>query len=298
MNGGGHSGAVRLRSPLKIARLGEVGLERPAILDPTGRYRDLSGLVPDVTPEWLQSGALERLRAVDLMSLPVCASGVRVGPPISRTGKIVCVGLNYSDHARETGQAIPAEPILFMKGGHTLQGPDDPVTLPRGSNKSDWEVELAIVISRRASYVSERDAARYIAGYAVFNDLSEREYQLERGGQWDKGKNCATFGPLGPWLVTPDEIDDPQRLGLWLEVNGHRYQNGSTATMIFSVTYLIHYISQFMPLEAGDVISTGTPPGVGLGQKPPVYLKAGDVIRVGIDQLGEQCQRVVADPHA
>lgn len=280
---------------MKFSRVGERGVERPAVMDASGMFRDLSTVLPDFTPESLASGALDRLRGIDVESLPLMPAGQRIGPPLSRVGKIVCVGLNYSDHARETNQPIPAEPILFMKGGHTLQGPDDLVRMPRGSVKSDWEVELAVIIRRHAAYVPESDVAEYIGGYAVFNDLSEREYQLERGGQWDKGKNCATFGPLGPWLVTPDEIPDPQDLRLWLDVNGTRYQDGTTRTMIFNVTFLVHYISQFMPLEPGDVISTGTPPGVGLGQKPPKYLKAGDRIRLGIERLGEQNQRVVAD---
>ena len=279
---------------MKFARIGPVGAERPAVLDHASHYRDLSAVIGDITPEVLGNGTLESLGRLDVDSLPVCPAGARVGAPISRTGKIVCVGLNYTDHALETGQPIPAEPILFLKGGHTLQGPNDPVVLPRRSQKADWEIELAVIIGRRASYVPEDQALRHVAGYAAFNDLSEREFQLERGGQWDKGKNCETFGPLGPWLVTPEEVPDPQNLRLWLTVGDRRHQNGSTRTMIFGVAFLIHYISQFMPLEPGDVISTGTPPGVGLGYKPPIYLQPGDRIRLGIDGLGEQDQLVVS----
>lgn len=279
---------------MKLARIGAAGSERPAVLDGARGYRDLSSVIPDITPEVLSKGSMESLCHIDLATLPLCPAGARIGSPVSRTGKIVCVGLNYSDHALETGQPIPAEPILFLKGGHTLQGPNDPVVLPRRSQKSDWEVELAVIIGRRAAYVAESQALQHVAGYAVFNDLSEREFQLERGGQWDKGKNCATFGPLGPWLVTPEEVPNPQDLRLWLTVGGHRYQDGSTRTMIFGVAFLIHYISQFMPLEPGDVISTGTPPGVGLGQKPPIFLRSGDRIRLGIDGLGEQEQQVVS----
>lgn len=279
---------------MKFARVGPVGAERPAVLEGAQRYRDLSSVIPDVTPEVLSDGSLASLRDVDLATLPLCPAGARIGSPVSRTGKIVCVGLNYSDHALETGQAIPAEPILFLKGGHTLQGPNDSVVLPRHSRKTDWEVELAVIIGRRAAYVAESEALQYVAGYAVFNDLSEREFQLERGGQWDKGKNCETFGPLGPWLVTPEEVPNPQNLHLWLTVGGRVYQDGSTRTMIFGVAFLIHYISQFMPLEPGDVISTGTPAGVGLGQEPPIFLSPGDLIRLGIDGLGEQEQQVVS----
>jgi 2-keto-4-pentenoate hydratase/2-oxohepta-3-ene-1,7-dioic acid hydratase in catechol pathway len=279
---------------MKILRLGAPGFERAALLDSRGRPRDLSSILPDVTPEALADTRLAALRQVDPEKLPLCAPDLRIGAPVSRIGKIVGVGLNYRDHAAETGQSVPTEPILFLKAGHTVQGPNDPVRLPRGSLKSDWEVELGIVIGRRALYVPETQGLDPVAGYCVCNDLSERSFQMERGGQWDKGKNCATFGPVGPWLVTKDELVDPQRLGLWLEVNGRRYQNGNTRTMIFDVRFLVHYISQFMPLEPGDIISTGTPPGVGLGQKPPVYLKAGDRIRLGIEGLGEQDQRVIA----
>jgi 2-keto-4-pentenoate hydratase/2-oxohepta-3-ene-1,7-dioic acid hydratase in catechol pathway len=266
------------------------------VLDAEGQLRDLRGVVADLSPEWLQSGGLSKLREIDMKALPILPRGLRIGPPISRTGKIVCVGLNYRDHAAESGMAVPSEPVLFLKGGHTLQGPDDVVHIPRGSVKTDWEVELGVVIGRRAEYISESQAFDYVAGYAVCNDLSERSFQLERGGQWDKGKNCSTFLPFGPWLVTRDEVPDPQSLALWLEVNGTRHQSSSTAEMVFGVRHLVHYISQFMPLEAGDIISTGTPAGVGLALKPPTYLKAGDSIRVGIQGLGEQAQRVIDAP--
>ena len=283
---------------MRLLRVGARGAERPAVFDAANGLRDLSRIVPDLTPEWLQSGGLDRLREVDVSGLPLLPRKQRIGAPISRTGKVVCVGLNYRDHAAESGMDLPSEPVLFLKGGHTLQGPDDDVHIPRGSVKTDWEVELGVLIGRRAEYVSEADALGCVAGYAVCNDLSERAFQLERGGQWDKGKNCATFLPFGPWLATRDEIPDPQGLDLWLEVNGIRQQNSSTSQMVFGVRFLVHYISQFMPLEAGDIISTGTPAGVGLGLKPPVFLKAGDSIRVGIRGLGEQTQRVIDSPRA
>lgn len=279
---------------MRLARFGIRGAERPALIDARGTARDCSASVPELTPEWLAAGGIEELRKLDVQTMPTIPSSLRVGAPLARVGKIVCVGLNYSDHAAESGMPVPPEPILFLKAGHTVQGPDDDVRLPRRSAKSDWEVELGVVIGKRALYVAEADALDYVAGYCVCNDLSEREFQLERGGQWDKGKNCETFGPIGPWLVTKDEVPDPQNLKLWLEVNGRRYQDGNTRTMVFGVRFLVHYISQFMPLEAGDIISTGTPPGVGLGQKPPVFLQAGDRMRVGIDGLGEQNQRVLA----
>jgi 2-keto-4-pentenoate hydratase/2-oxohepta-3-ene-1,7-dioic acid hydratase in catechol pathway len=281
---------------MRLLRVGERGAERPAVLDAGDELRDLSQVVGDLTPEWLEAGGVDALRTLDLESLPKLPRGQRIGAPISRTGKVVCVGLNYRDHAAESNMELPAEPVLFMKGGHTLQGPDDEVHIPRGSVKTDWEVELGVVIGRRAEYVCEAEALGCVAGFAVCNDLSERSFQLERGGQWDKGKNCATFLPFGPWLVTPDEISDPQRLTLWLEVNGRRLQDSSTSNMVFGVSFLVHYISQFMPLEPGDIISTGTPAGVGLGMKPPIYLKAGDTMRVGIQGLGEQAQRVIDAP--
>jgi 2-keto-4-pentenoate hydratase/2-oxohepta-3-ene-1,7-dioic acid hydratase in catechol pathway len=278
---------------LKILRVGTRGAERPAILDSASRPRDLSRIVGDITPEWLGSAGVEALAGVDVESLPLISGKVRIGAPIARVGKVVCVGLNYSDHAAESGMDVPKEPILFMKGGHTVQGPDDDIKIPRNSIKTDWEVELGVVIGRRALYVEPAAALDHVAGYCVCNDVSERAFQLEHGGQWDKGKNCETFGPLGPWLVTRDEVPDPQQLDMWLDVNGRRFQKGSTRTMVFGVAHLVHYISRFMPLDPGDVISTGTPPGVGLGQKPPVYLKAGDEMRVGIQGLGEQTQRVI-----
>jgi 2,4-diketo-3-deoxy-L-fuconate hydrolase len=262
-------------------------------LDANSRVRDLSGVIADVTPEWMASGGIRALRGLDAEALPLVSGDQRIGPPVSHVGKIVCVGLNYSDHAAESGMEMPKEPVLFLKAGHTVQGPNDDVRLPRHSSKSDWEVELGAVIGKRALYVSEADALDYVAGYCVCNDLSEREFQLERGGQWDKGKNCETFGPIGPWLVTTDAVPDVQNLGLWLDVNDRRLQSGTTRTMVFGVRFLVHYISQFMPLEPGDVISTGTPPGVGLGQVPPIYLRPGDQIRLGIDGLGQQNQQVV-----
>ena len=279
---------------MKLARIGECGRERPVVVDADGRRCDVSEWVPDITGAWLAGDGPDRLRTLDRSRCPVLPADARVGAPVADVGKIVCVGLNYRDHAAESGMEIPSEPILFIKGRHTVQGPDDDVVLPRGSLKSDWEVELGVVIGRRASYVPLEQALDHIAGYCICNDLSERHFQLERGGQWDKGKNCETFGPLGPWLVTREDIPDVQELSLWLDVNGRRYQNGSTRTMIFRVDFLVHYISQFMPLEPGDVISTGTPPGVGLGQIPPTYLRRGDTIELGIDRLGKQRQRVLA----
>ena len=279
---------------MKLARHGLPGQERPGLLDAQGRVRDLTGHLADVGGEALCPATLERLRRLDPASLPLVAGPVRLGCPVAGIGKIVCVGLNYADHAAESGQPVPAEPVLFLKATTSITGPFDAVVMPRGSVKTDWEVELGVVIGQRASYVSEAQAMHHVAGYCVVNDVSEREYQLERGGQWDKGKGCDTFSPIGPWLVTRDEVPDPQALRLWLEVNGRRFQDGSTSTMVFGVAHLVSYISQFMTLMPGDVISTGTPPGVGLGQRPPVYLKAGDVMRLGIDGLGEQQQRVQA----
>jgi 2,4-didehydro-3-deoxy-L-rhamnonate hydrolase len=279
---------------MKLLRYGLKGKERPGLLDPEGRIRDLSSLLSDITAQTLSPEGLSALSALDVTALPEVNTPVRFGTPYNGPGKIICVGLNYRDHAAETGQAVPDEPVLFLKATSALNGPNDPVVLPRSSVKSDWEVELGVVIGRKARYVNCDDALSYVAGYCVVNDLSEREYQIERGGQWDKGKGCDTFGPVGPWLVTPDEIGDPQNLDLWLEVNGHRRQSGSTKTMVFDVATLISYISQFMTLNPGDLISTGTPPGVGHGQIPAVYLRAGDVIRLGISQLGEQTQQVFA----
>ncbi|MCS0494447.1 fumarylacetoacetate hydrolase family protein [Ancylobacter sp. MQZ15Z-1] len=278
---------------MKLLRYGAPGEEKPGLLDAEGRIRSLAGQVPDIDGATLAPAALAKLAALDPASLPLVEGSPRLGPCVGQVGKLVCVGLNYSDHAAETGAEIPAEPILFMKATSAICGPNDDVEIPRGSTKTDWEVELGIVIGSPAKYVSEAEALDHVAGYCVVNDVSEREFQIERLGQWTKGKSCDTFGPMGPWMVTKDEIADPQKLGMWLEVNGRKMQNGSTATMIFGAAYLVSYISQFMSLQPGDVISTGTPPGVGLGMKPPSYLKAGDVVSLGIEGLGEQRQRFV-----
>lgn len=282
---------------MKLIRYGRKGMEKPGLVDAEGQVRDLMPVLPDITAASLAPEMLKRLSGVSAASLPLVRDPGRIGVPWTGMGKFVCVGLNYADHAAESGLPVPAEPVLFMKTTSALIGCNDPVVLPRESVKSDWEVELGVVIGSKARYVSEADALSHVAGYCVVNDLSEREYQLERGGQWDKGKGCDTFGPVGPWLVTRDEVPDPQALGMWLEVNGKRFQNGSTRTMVFGVAALVSYISRFMTLHPGDLISTGTPPGVGLGQKPPLYLKPGDEMRLGIDGLGEQRQRVHAwDP--
>jgi 2-keto-4-pentenoate hydratase/2-oxohepta-3-ene-1,7-dioic acid hydratase in catechol pathway len=275
-------------------RYGAKGAEKPALVDATGTVRDLSGVLPDITAATLRPENLKRLAALDAATLPALASPGRIAPPWSGMGKFICIGLNYSDHAAETGSPIPKEPIIFMKPTSCLVGCNDAVVMPKDSKKTDWEVELGIVIGTQARYVEQGDALKYVAGYCVVNDVSEREYQLERGTQWDKGKGCDTFGPVGPWMVTTDEVADPQALGLWLEVNGKRVQNGSTRTMIFGVAELVAYCSRFMTLWPGDLITTGTPPGVGLGMKPPSYLKAGDEMRLGIDGLGEQAQKLVA----
>ncbi|HUG26604.1 fumarylacetoacetate hydrolase family protein [Piscinibacter sp.] len=282
---------------MKLIRYGRKGLERPGLVDAHGRVRDLLGVMPDISAASLAPGSLSLLAEIAPEGLPVVADPGRIGVPWTGIGKFICVGLNYADHAAESGQPVPAEPVLFMKTTSSLIGCDDPVVLPKDSVKSDWEVELGVVIGSKARYVSEADALSHVAGYCVVNDVSEREYQLERGGQWDKGKGCDTFGPVGPWLVTRDEVPDPQALPMWLEVNGRRFQNGNTKTMVFGVATLVSYISRFMTLHPGDLISTGTPPGVGLGQKPPLYLKPGDEMRLGIEGLGEQRQRVHAwDP--
>ena len=278
---------------MKLLRYGPVGHEKPGILDASNAVRDLSGVIADITPAQLSPQRLASLRQIDLATLPVVAQPGRIGAPYAGVGKFICVGLNYSDHAAETGAAVPAEPILFNKWSRAT-GPNDPIVMPQNSVKTDWEVELGVVIGSQARYVPLERALQHVAGYCAINDVSEREYQIERGGTWDKGKGCDTFGPIGPWLVTPDDVADPQNLSMWLEVNGKRFQNGNTRTMIFNVAYLIHYISQFTTLYPGDLISTGTPPGVGLGQKPPVYLKDGDVVRLGIEGLGEQAQQVRA----
>ena len=282
---------------MKLLRYGQPGFERPGLLDSDGLIRDLSHVIPDVHAATLSDARLAALRALDIATLPLVERSVRLGPCVGGVGKFICVGLNYRDHADETGAAYPAEPILFMKATSSVQGPDDEVWIPRGSVKTDWEVELGVVIGTRAKYLTVDEALSHVAGYCVINDLSEREYQLERGGQWDKGKGCDTFGPIGPYLVTRDELPDPQHLNLWLEVDGKRYQNGTTGNMIFGVTELISYISGFMTLYPGDIISTGTPAGVGLGQRPPVYLQAGQTIHLGIEGLGQQTQRVVHDPY-
>ena len=280
---------------MKLMRYGPKGAEKPGLIDADGAVRDLSGVLPDITGATLGKDGLATLAAVDIASLPVVANPGRIAPPWKGVGKFLCVGLNYADHAAESGMAVPPEPVLFMKATSAIIGAHDAVVMPRDSRKSDWEVELGVVIGTTARYVSEAEALSHVAGYCVVNDLSEREYQLERGGQWDKGKGCDTFGPIGPWLVTADEVADPQNLGLWLEVNGKRVQDGNTRTMVFGVANLVSYISRFMTLYPGDIISTGTPPGVGMGQKPSaVYLQPGDTMRLGIDGLGEQRQTVHA----
>jgi 2-keto-4-pentenoate hydratase/2-oxohepta-3-ene-1,7-dioic acid hydratase in catechol pathway len=277
---------------MKFVRYGEKGKERPGVLDPLKRIRDISHLVTDIAGGTLAQ--LSRFDAMDLNSLPLVEGEPRIGQCVGGIGKIICVGLNYADHAKESGMPIPTEPVLFMKAVSSLTGPYDEVILPPNSEKSDWEVELGVVIGTEIRYVDESAAADAIAGYCVVNDLSERAYQLERSGQWSKGKSCDTFAPIGPWFVTADEVRDPTNLEMWLDVDGHRYQQGSTATMIFSPAYLVSYISQFMSLQPGDLISTGTPPGVGLGRSPPVYLRPGQTMRVGIEKLGEQLQKTVA----
>ncbi|WP_313067766.1 fumarylacetoacetate hydrolase family protein [Achromobacter animicus] len=283
---------------MKLMRYGAKGAEKPALIDAQGQVRDLSSVIADITAQTLVPAKLAELRALDPASLPLVAQPGRVAPPWSGMGKFICIGLNYADHAAESGLPVPAEPVIFMKTTSAVVGCNDPVVLPRESVKTDWEVELGVVIGEKARYVSEADAMKHVAGYCVVNDVSEREYQIERGGTWDKGKGCDTFGPIGPWLATADEIPNPQDLEMWLEVNGKRYQNGSTRTMVFGVAQLVSYVSRFMTLYPGDLISTGTPPGVGMGQKPaPVYLKAGDEMKLGIAGLGEQRQRVHAwDP--
>ena len=278
---------------MKLLRYGPPDREKPGLLDADGHVRDLSGHVPDIAGDVLLPDSLARLKALDAASLPLVEGNPRLGACVGGTRKFICIGLNYSDHAAETGATIPPEPIVFMKATSAIVGPNDAIEIPRNAVKTDWEVELGVVIGKTAKYVSERDAMDHVAGYCVINDVSERAFQAERQGQWTKGKSADTFGPTGPWLVTTDEVTDPQALPMWLKVNGHRYQNGSTATMIYGVGYLVAYLSQFMSLQPGDIISTGTPPGVGLGQKPPVYLKPGDVVTLGIESLGQQRQDVV-----
>lgn len=278
---------------MKLLRYGPRGQEKPGLLDSEGRIRSLEAHVDDIAGGALSPAALERLGSLDVASLPLVEGKPRLGPCVAGIGKFICVGLNYSDHAAETGAEIPSEPILFMKATSAISGPDDDVEIPRGSTKTDWEVELGVVIGSHTKYVSQEDALDHVAGYCVINDVSEREFQIERLGQWTKGKSCDTFGPIGPWLVTKDEVADPQKLKMWLDVNERRFQDGSTATMIYDVAFLVSYISQFMSLQPGDVISTGTPPGVGLGLKPPSYLKAGDIVTLSIEGLGVQRQKFV-----
>ena len=279
---------------MKLLRYGFPGRERPGILDADNSIRDLSQIVPDIAAQALSLDSIARLRQVEVSRLPRVPDRPRIGPCVGQVGKFICIGLNYSDHAAEAGMKVPAEPVVFMKATSAIIGPDDDVLIPRGGTKTDWEVELGVVIGRAAKYVSEAEAMSHVAGYCVINDLSERAFQLEGTGQWVKGKSADTFGPIGPWLVTADEVADPQNLKMWLEVDGHRYQNGSTRTMIFGVRHLVSYLSRFMSLQPGDIISTGTPPGVGMGQKPPHYLQPGDQMRLGIEGLGEQNQRVLA----
>jgi 2,4-diketo-3-deoxy-L-fuconate hydrolase len=279
---------------MKLVRYGQPGSEKPGIVDNDGRIRDASSLVPDITGAMMAAGGLSRLTGVDPSVLPLAPEGQRLGACVGFVRNFIAIGLNFADHAAETGAPIPAEPIVFNKAPSCIVGPNDDVILPRGSLKTDWEVELAIVIGERASYVGANEALEFVAGYCICNDVSEREYQLERGGTWTKGKGCPTFGPLGPWLVTKDEIPDVHNLSMWLDVNGERMQTGSTKTMIFNVAKIVSYVSHFMILEPGDVITTGTPPGVGMGMKPPRYLKPGDVVTLGIEALGEQRQQVVA----
>jgi 2,4-didehydro-3-deoxy-L-rhamnonate hydrolase len=278
---------------MKLVRYGNPGKEKPGLIDDEGKLRDLSGVVPDLGPEQLGQVGLARIRKANPAKLPAVRGNPRFGCPVARVPKFIAIGLNYADHAAESNLPIPPEPIVFMKATSCIQGANDPVMLPRGSVKTDWEVELGVVIGTQARYVPTSKALAHVAGYSIVNDVSEREYQLERGSQWDKGKGCDTFGPIGPWLVTADEIPNVQRLGMWLDVNGQRMQTGNTRTMIFNVAKLVSYCSHFMTLEPGDVITTGTPPGVGLGMKPPKYLKKGDVVTLGIDGLGEQRQLVV-----
>lgn len=280
---------------MKLLHYGPLGQEKPGMLDKDGRIRDLSGKVANFAGSTLLPESLDALRAIDPMTLPLIEGNPRLGACVAGTGKFICIGLNYSDHAAETGATVPPEPIIFMKASSAIVGPDDDVLIPRGSEKTDWEVELAVIIGKTAKYVSEADALDYVAGYSVAHDVSERAFQAERQGQWTKGKSCDTFGPTGPWLVTKDEVADPQNLRMWLTVNGKTMQNGSTKTMVYGVKYLVSYLSQFMSLHPGDIISTGTPPGVGLGMKPPVFLKAGDVVELGIEGLGQQKQTFKAD---
>lgn len=279
---------------MKLLRFGTDGQEKPGVLDANGAIRDLSGVIGDVTGADLGEASINKLKSIDLSTLPVVPAGQRIGPCVGNVGKFICIGLNYSDHAAETGMALPKEPIVFMKATTAICGPNDDIEIPRGSEKTDWEVELGVVIGKRAKYVSVENALDYVAGYCAINDVSERAFQAERSGQWVKGKSHDTFGPIGPWMVTKDEIPNPQNLDLWLEVDGHRYQNGNTDTMVFDVATVISHLSEFMTLEPGDIISTGTPPGVGMGIKPePIFLKVGQSIRMGVEGLGEQSQKMI-----
>lgn len=275
---------------MKLLRYGPVGQEKPGLLDKAGTIRDLSTVVPDIAGSALTPAGLAKLKSLDPMALPAVPGNPRLGPCVNRVGKFICIGLNYSDHAAETGATVPPEPIIFMKATSAITGPNDDVIIPKNSQKTDWEVELGVVIGAEARYVSEAEAMHHVAGYCLINDVSERAFQTERHGQWTKGKSADSFGPIGPWLVTADEVPDPQNLSMFCDINGKRFQNGSTKTMVYGVRYLVSYLSQFMSLQPGDIISTGTPPGVGMGQKPPIYLKDGDTIHLGIAGLGEQRQ--------
>jgi 2-keto-4-pentenoate hydratase/2-oxohepta-3-ene-1,7-dioic acid hydratase in catechol pathway len=280
---------------MKLLRVGPLGSERPAMLHTDGTIRDLTGVVPDIAGAVLSDAGMKMLRSIDAASLPIVAADTRIGACVGGTGKFICIGLNYADHAAESGMAVPPEPVIFMKATSAICGPNDPIIIPRTSEKTDWEVELGVIIGTKAKYVTKADAMAHVAGFAVINDVSERAFQTERSGQWTKGKSCDNFGQIGPWLVTRDEVADPQNMDMWLTVNGHKFQNGSTRTMVYGVAHVVSYLSQFMTLHPGDIISTGTPPGVGMGQKPPKYLRAGDVVELGIAGLGVQRQDVIAD---
>ena len=280
---------------MKLLRHGPAGAEKPGLMHADGTIRDLSGHVPDIAGAALSDAGLAALRGIDAASLPVVPASTRLGPCVGGTGKFICIGLNYADHAAESGMAVPPEPIIFMKATSAIVGPNDPIIIPRTSVKTDWEVELAVIIGTKAKYVTKDQALSHVAGYAITNDVSERAFQTERSGQWTKGKSCDNFGQIGPWLVTRDEVADPQNLKMWLTVNGQKMQNGSTTTMVYGVAFLVSYLSQFMTLHPGDVISTGTPPGVGMGMKPPRFLRAGEVVELGIEGLGQQRQDVIAD---
>ena len=280
---------------MKLVRFGAAGDEKPGVIDEHGNLRDLSAYIEDITAQNLSDEKLSELSKINLNTLPIMDKSTRLGACVSGVGKFICIGLNYADHAKEAGMEVPPEPVIFMKATSAICGPTDPILLPRGSVKTDWEVELAVVIGKKAKYVELADAMSYVAGYAASNDISERTYQLEGSGHWTKGKSCDSFGPLGPYLVTKDEIPDPQNLSMWLSVNGQKMQDGSTSTMVYGVAFLVHYISQFMSLMPGDIISTGTPPGVGLGMTPPIYLKPGDIVTLGVEGLGEHNQTVIQE---